>query len=160
MTDVRHSGSAPHRGAPAHLRPDPPDATLWLGWVLFIGIVFVAAGVINGIQGFVALLDDDFYSTPAAELAINVNYSVWGWALVILGAALMAAGAGVALGYAWARVFGVVVATINALTNLAFAGAYPFWTVIAVSVNVLAIYALVVHGGEAKALRPGRVRPR
>ena len=155
MTDVRHSGPAPHR-APAHLRPDPPDVTLWLGWVLFIGIVFLGAGVINGIQGLVALLDDDFYRTSASQLAFNVNYTVWGWALLILGAALVAAGVGVALGYAWARVFGVVVAAINTLTNLAFAGAYPFWTVVAVSVNVLAMYALVVHGGEGKALRTGR----
>jgi hypothetical protein len=124
--------------------------------VLFIGIVFFGAGVINGIQGLVALLDDDFYRTSASQLAFNVNYTVWGWALLILGAALVAAGVGVALGYAWARVFGVVVAAINTLTNLAFAGAYPFWTVIAVSVNVLAIYALVVHGGEGKALRTGR----
>jgi hypothetical protein len=155
MTDVRHSGSAPHR-APAHLRSEAPDVTLWLGWVLFIGIVLIAAGVINAIQGLVALLDDDFYRTSAADLAINVNYTAWGWALLILGAALVVAGGGIALGYAWARVFGVVVCAINTLTNLGFAGAYPFWTVIAVSVNVLAIYALIVHGGEGRALRTGR----
>jgi hypothetical protein len=124
--------------------------------VLFVGIALLAAGLINTVQGLVALFDDDFYLALPSDLVIDVNYAVWGWALLILGAALVAAGGGVALGYAWARVFGVVVAAINTLTNLAFAGAYPFWTVIAVSVNVLAIYALVVHGGEGKALRTGR----
>ena len=77
--------------------------TAWLGWVLFVGILLVAAGVINVIQGLVALFDSDFYLVSASGLAIDVNYTAWGWALLILGAALVAAGFGVALGYAWAR---------------------------------------------------------
>ena len=154
MTDVRHSASSSDR-VPAHLRSGAPDVTLWLGWVLFIGILLFAAGVVNAIQGLVALFDDNFYLTSASNLAIDVNYTAWGWALLVLGAALVAAGGGVALGYAWARVVGVVVAAINTLTNLAFAGAYPAWTVLAVAFNVLAIYALVMHGAEGKALRTG-----
>ena len=155
MTEVRDSGSAPQR-APAHLRSDPPDVSLWLGWVVFIGILLAGAGVINVLQGLVALLDEGFYRTAPSGLAINVNYTVWGWALLILGVALVAAGIGLTLGYAWARAVGVVVAAINALVNLGFAGAFPVWTVLAVSFDVLAIYALLVHGGEGKAIRTGR----
>ena len=155
MTDVRPSGSAPHR-APAHVRSHPPDPTLWLGWVVFVGILLFAAGLMNTIQGLVALFDDDFFRTSASNLAIDVNYTAWGWAQLILGATLVAAGGGVVLGYGWARAVGVVVAAINTLTNLVFAGAYPGWAVLAVSFNILAIYALVVHGAEGKALRTGR----
>lgn len=155
MTDVRRPAS-PAQRTPAHLRSDPPDVTLWLGWVLFVGILLFAAGVINALQGLVALLDEDFFPNSTADLAIDANYAVWGWAFLILGAALVLAAGGVALGYAWARVVGVVVAAVNTLTNLAFANAYPVWTVVAVGFNVLAIYGLVVHGAEAKALRTGR----
>jgi hypothetical protein len=155
MTQVGQSAPTAHR-APAHLRSDPPEVTAWLGWVLFLSILLAAAGVINLIQGLVALFNEDFYRTATADLAIDVNFTVWGWALLILGAALVVAGGGIALGYAWARVFGVVVAAINTLANLAFAGAFPMWTVLAVSFDILAIYALVVHGGEGKALRTGR----
>ena len=155
MTEVGHSAPSPHR-APAHLRPDPPEATAWLGWVLFLGILLAGAGVINVLQGLVALLDDDFYRTSTSDLTIDVNYAAWGWALLILGTALVAAGVGIVLGYAWARVVGVVVAAINALANLAFVHAFPMWTVLAVAFDVLAIYALVIHGGEGKALRTGR----
>ena len=142
--------------APAHLRPDPPEATAWLGWVLFLGILLAGAGVINALQGLGALLDDDFYRTSTSDLAIGVNYAVWGWALLILGVALVATGIGIVLGYPWARVAGVVVAAINALTNLAFVGAFPMWTVLAVAFDLLVIYGLVIHGGEGKALRTGR----
>lgn len=158
MTDVRQSGSRPPRSpsGPAHLSSDPRGVTAWLGWVLFVGILLLAAGVINVIQGLVALFNSDFYLVSSSGLVIDINYTAWGWALLILGAALVAAGFGVALGYGWARAFGVVVAAINALVNLGFVSAYPFWTVLAVSFDVLVIYALVAHGGEGKALRTGR----
>jgi hypothetical protein len=158
MTDVRQSGSPPRRSAsgPAHLSPDSRGATVWLGWLLFVGILLFAAGVINVLQGVVALVNPDFYLVSASGLVINVNYTVWGWALLILGATLIVAGFGIALGYGWARVVGVVVASINALVNLAFVSAYPLWTVIAVAFDVLVIYALVVHGDEGKALRSGQ----
>ncbi|MFC3383066.1 DUF7144 family membrane protein [Couchioplanes azureus] len=130
--------------------------TAWLGWVVFIGIILCAAGLINAVQGLVAIFDDGFYRAPTSSLVVDADYAVWGWALLILGGTLLFAGAGVVLGYRWARVVGVVVASINALVNLGFATAYPTWTILAVCFDVSAIYALIVHGGEAKALRAGR----
>jgi hypothetical protein len=130
--------------------------TAWLGWVLFTSVMLVGAGAINTIQGLTALLDDAFYRTATTDLLIDINYTVWGWAFLITGAALVAAGFGLALGYAWARVTGVVVGAGNVLVNLGFVHAYPTWTVIAVVLNVITIYALVVHGGEGRALRTRR----
>jgi hypothetical protein len=146
MIDVPGSG-------PAHQSTEHPPVTAWLGWVLFIAIILLSAGLINLTQGLVALFDNDFYTGSAADLPINVNFAAWGWALLILGAALVAAGGGIALGYGWARATGVVAAAINMLVNIGFAHAYPAWTILAVVFNVVAIYALVVHGGEAKSLR-------
>ncbi|MFI7600384.1 hypothetical protein [Actinoplanes sp. NPDC049681] len=132
---------------------EPEVATAWLGWVVFIGILLCGAGLINAVQGLVAGFDENFYRSSASGLAIDVNYAVWGWALLVLGAVLVAAGGGVVLGYRWARVVGVVVAAVNALVNLGFVTAYPAWTILAVCFDVSAIYALIVHGGEAKTLR-------
>ncbi|MEV4641436.1 hypothetical protein AB0J80_29240 [Actinoplanes sp. NPDC049548] len=154
MTDSEHAAAArPSSSGPAHARTEPRSVTAWLGWVVFTGILLCGAGVINAVQGLVAILDESFYHSSTAALAVDVNYAVWGWALLILGAVLVAAGGGVILGYAWARVVAVVVASINALVNLGFATAYPAWTILAVGFDVLAIYALIVHGGEAKTLR-------
>jgi hypothetical protein len=84
---------------------------------------------------------------------IDVNYAVWGWALLIMGAALVAAGCAVVLGYAWGRGVGVVVAAVNALVNLGFVTEYPIWSMFAVSFDILAIYALVIHGSAAMTIR-------
>ena len=154
-SDAPPSTRRPSSGR-AHSHAAPTVSIAWLGWVLFISILLAAAGLINIVQGLVALFDEGFYQASATALAVDVNYAAWGWALLILGVALVAAAGGIALGYGWARVVGVVAASINALVNFGFVTAYPAWTLLAVGFDVLAIYALVVHGGEAKALRAGR----
>jgi hypothetical protein len=158
MVHVEPSRTAT-RHPPAHSQPPAPltaRAIAWLGWMAFVSIIMFAAGLINVTQGLVALLDDDFYRATAAGLAVDVGYTVWGIVLLLLGAALVAGAYGVLTGYRWGRIIGVVAAAVNALVNLGFVAAYPYWTVLAVSFDIIAIYALVVHGGEAKSLRAGR----
>jgi hypothetical protein len=127
----------------------------WLGWVLFVSIIMLSSGLINIAQGLIALLDDDFYGASATGLAVDASYPAWGIALVVLGVALVVGACGVLTGYRWGRTIGVLAAGVNALVNLGFVAAYPYWTVLAVAFDVIAIYALVVHGGAAKALRTG-----
>jgi hypothetical protein len=155
MAAERPSRTVPPR-PPAHSAPPAPlsaRAAAWLGWVLFVSIIMLSAGVINIVQGLVALLDDDFYVTSATGLAVDASYTAWGIALLVLGVALVAGAYGVLTGYGWGRTVGVLAAAVNALVNLGFAAAYPYWTVLVVAFDIIAIYALVIHGGAAKALR-------
>ena len=127
--------------------------TRWIGWILFVGIVMIVSGLISLIQGLVALLDDDFYLVKAEALAIDVNYSVWGWTLVAFGALLIGAGYAVMFGYLWARFISLIIVFLHALINLTFLAAYPIWSIISIGLDLIAIYALAVHGEEAKMLR-------
>jgi hypothetical protein len=140
---------------PAHQSTESLPVTAWLGWVLFIAIIMFGAGLINLAQGLVALFDDDLYPVSRSAVMVDAYFAAWGWALVVLGAALMVAALGIVVGYGWARAAGVVVAVVSTLVNIGFAGAYPAWAVLAVSFDIVAIYALVMHGGEAKLLRGG-----
>jgi hypothetical protein len=45
----------------------------------------------------------------------------------------------------------VVIAVLSALANLAFISAYPIWSTIVIALDVIVIYAIVVHGRELKA---------
>ena len=51
----------------------------------------------------------------------------------------------------WARVFGVILASLNAIARLAFLSAYPLWGVILIILDIQIIWALIVYGGEAKS---------
>src|SRR5215207_8400051 len=105
MADVKQSRPGPRPAAgSAHLRTGSAGGALWLGWVVFVGILLFSDGLLNAVEGLVALFDDNFYRARATELAVGVDYTVWGWALLVLGLGLVAAGIGIVLGYDWARV--------------------------------------------------------
>ena len=50
------------------------------------------------------------------------------------------------------RVTGVLLAVVDTLVNFAFVTAYPVWSIVAVGLDVIVIYALVAHGREARVL--------
>jgi hypothetical protein len=129
------------------------SVTGWVGWVLFAGILMFTVGFFNIIEGLVALFNSGYYQVQSTGLVIRVNYAAWGWALIIFGAVLVFAGYGVMAGRTWARAVGVIIAVINAVVNLTFIAAYPVWITLTVALDVLVIYALIVHGREASAFR-------
>jgi hypothetical protein len=126
-----------------------PDPTGWTGWVVFASFMMFLLGAFQAVQGLVALFDDGFYVT-SGNLVVNVNYNVWGTVHLLLGVLLILTGAGVLTGNLAARTIGVILAGLSALANLLFIEAYPFWSIIIITVDVLVIYALTVHGRELK----------
>jgi len=140
--------------AEQYARPgEPTGLTKWVGWVLFTGIVMMVSGLISLIQGFVALFDDDFYLVKAESLAIDLNYTTWGWILVAFGVLLLGAGYAVLFGYLWARFIALIIVFVHAMINLTFLAAYPIWSIIAIALDLIAVYAIAVHGAEGKYLR-------
>jgi hypothetical protein len=131
-------------------RGTAPEATRWTGWILFASFMMLMNGVIGLLEGLMALVNDDYYHVTASGLALSVNYTTWGFVHLVLGVALIAAGIGVMAGNMAARIVGVVLAGLSALVNLAFIEAAPLWGVIVVTVDILVIYALTVHGDEMR----------
>jgi hypothetical protein len=132
---------------------EPTGLTRWIGWILFIGIVMIVSGLLSLIQGLVALLDDDFYLVKAESLAIDLDYTVWGWLLVAFGVLLLGSGYAVMFGHTWARFVALIVTFVHAMINLTFLAAYPIWSTLAIGLDLIAIYAIAVHGAEGKLLR-------
>jgi len=131
----------------------PARVTWWIGWVLFAGIVLFTSGCFNIIEGLVALFNSDYYLVGSSGLVVHADVAVWGWTLLIFGAIEAAVGYGVAVGQTWARAVGVVLAVLNAVVNLAFIAAYPVWITLTIALDVIVIYAITVHGREARILR-------
>ena len=100
-----------------------------------------------------ALIDEDYYHAQS-DLPIVMDYQVWGWLMVVLGAVVAVAGHQVLSGRTWARYVAVLVMAFDALLNFAFVGGYPFWSILAIVLDVIVIYALIVHGRETRIMRP------
>jgi hypothetical protein len=127
-----------------------PDPTGWTGWVVFAGFMMILLGAFQAIEGLVAIFDEGFYLVSRRGLLVEVDYTVWGTIHLLLGVLLVVAGLGVLSGNLAARTFAVVLAVLSALANLAFIEAYPFWSILIITVDVLVIYALIVHGRELR----------
>jgi hypothetical protein len=124
--------------------------TGWVGWVAFAGVMMILAGVFQAIDGLIALFNDELYVVRPSGLVIDVDYTAWGWTHLLLGVLLIAAGSAVFSGRVWGRTLGVVAALLSAIVNFAFIPAYPVWSLLIITVDVLVIYALIAHGGELR----------
>jgi hypothetical protein len=128
----------------------PSTASGWLGWVFFAGIMMIVVGVFQGIEGLTALFQHTYYLVAANQLVVHVNYVAWGWVHIILGVIAVVAGLAVIAGQLWGRVVGILMAFVSAIVNMGFISAYPLWALTVITVDILIIYALIVHGAEAK----------
>jgi len=126
---------------------DRHEVTGWVGWVAFAGIMLIMLGIFQAIEGFVAIFDNGYYLVRPNGLVVNVDYTAWGWTHLIIGLVAIAVGIGLMTGNMVARIVGV----ISAIVNLMFIAAYPVWSTIVIAVDVIVIYAIVVHGRELKA---------
>jgi hypothetical protein len=127
-----------------------PGASGWTGWVVFAGIMMVMLGIFHAIQGLVALFQDDYFLVGKSGLTLHIDYTAWGWIQLISGVIVLAAGVAVFAGQVWARSVGVLVAMLSAIVNVGFLAAYPIWSTMMIFLDVLVIWALIVHGGELR----------
>ena len=129
MTDLGSSRPEMDTSSVAYGRT--PDPTGWTGWVVFASFMMIMLGIFQAIQGLVAIFDDGFYLVSSRGL-------------------VLASGVGVLSGNRAARTVGVILAAFSALANMVFIEAYPFWSILIITVDVLVIYALIVHGRELR----------
>lgn len=148
MADTSHTRSA---SPSAGYAPESTERmTGWAGWVAFAGVMLIVVGCIQAIQGLVALFYRSYYLVGPNGLVVSVDYTAWGWVHLALGIVAVAVGIGLFYGNIVARVAGVALAVLSAILNVLFIAAYPVWSVIVVAVDIIVIYAIVVHGRELK----------
>lgn len=136
---------------PPHRQNVQPTAmTAWVGLVAFAGAMLLLLGMFHIVEGFVALFRDEYFHVPNSQLTVHVDWSVWGWTHIVVGAAMIAAGIGLFTGQTWARVVAVLVSLVSAIISLSFAQADPVWSTLMMSLDVVIIWAVIMHGGELK----------
>jgi hypothetical protein len=121
----------------------------WTGWIWFAAIMLVMAGVFNLMYGLVALFHDTYYVVGPEGLLV-FDLTRWGWILLVGGTLGVISGFALFTGALWARIIAVVLASINALVQMGFMSAYPVWALVAIAVDVIVIWAVIVHGGDMK----------
>ena len=114
------------------------------GWAVFAGVILFIAGWLNFFYGLAAILNDDVVTVQGRGVIIW-DFTAWGWIHLLLGLAMVAAGAGLFTAQGWARGFAVLFATLNAIAQIGLITAFPLWSVLIIALDVIVIYQVTVR---------------
>jgi hypothetical protein len=113
----------------------------------------VFAAVLLGMVGFFNVIDGIAAIARSHVFVLNAHYVIgdlraWGWVALILGALQILAMLGVLAGNQAARWFGVAIIGLNAINQLLFVPSYPFWSLMIIAIDVVALWGLCAYGSR------------
>jgi hypothetical protein len=115
-------------------------------WVLFAGAMLGILATMNFIYGLAAVSRSTFLVGDAEFVAADVK--TWGWVLILISAVQLTTAFGVMAQWTGVRWVGVLIASLNAIAQLVMMPAYPLWGISLFTLDILVIYALIVHGAR------------
>ena len=114
------------------------------GWVMFAGVLLLMIGTLSLIFGFAAIGNSHFLASHPRYILGSLH--VWGWIGVMIGLVQLAAGLGVWVKNQLSRWVGVGALAVGAIAELLMMPSYPFWSLAAFTLCILAMYGLIAHG--------------
>jgi hypothetical protein len=114
--------------------------------IVFASVLLAIAGFFNLIDGIAAIAKSSFFVGNARYVIGDLR--AWGVVALVLGALLLIAAAGVIIGNQVARWFGVAVIGLNAIAQLFFIPSYPFWSLMIIAIDVVALWGLCAYGSR------------
>jgi hypothetical protein len=115
------------------------------GWATFAGVLFTLTGIFHLLWGFAALADDDNF---IANGLLFGGLTLWGIIYVLLGATQLGAAYLIGRGRRSGQLLGIVLACLSATNAMFTFGAYPIWAAVILTLDVLVLYGLAVHGDD------------
>ena len=116
------------------------------GLIVFAVVLLVTVGCFNLIDGIAAVANSHIFTAHATYVIGNLR--AWGWIILILGALQILAALGILAGNQLARWFAVALVGLNALGQMFFIPAYPFWSLMIIAVDVVALWGLCAYGSR------------
>ena len=120
------------------------DGDKGYGWMVFASIMLVVVGIYDFLWGITALAKDEYFVSQV----LFANLTFWGWFYLILGGIGVCAGFAILAKQQWARWFAVIWASCNMILMFVVIWAYPLWSVVIITLDMLIIYGLVSYGGR------------
>lgn len=124
--------------------------TGWVGFIWFAATMMLLSGVFSIIWGIVAIVRDEVFVRGPKGNAINLDYTQWGWIHVVVGIVVVLAGSALFTGSLLAGIVAIFLAMLSAVANLLVLGSYPVWSVLVITLDVLVIWAVTMHGQELR----------
>ncbi len=116
------------------------------GMVLFASVLLLVISFFNMLYGIAAIANSHVFVANAHYVIGDLR--AWGWVTLIIAAAQLVAAGGVLMGNQLARWFAVAVVGLNAIEMMFFLPAYPFWALVIIAADVVALWGLCAYGSR------------
>ena len=116
--------------------------------ILFAGVMLAILGTLNFIDGIAAVSNSTFFVDDAKFILSDLN--TWGWILIVTGVVQAHTAVGVWMQLTAVRWIGVAIAALNAIVQMFFISAYPFWSLALFTLDILVIYGLGVTTASSR----------
>jgi len=116
------------------------------GLVIFAAVLLLVVGFFNLIDGIVAISRSHVFVANAHYVVGDLRS--WGWTVLILGVLQLLVAAGVVAGNQAARWTAVVLLGLDAIAQMMFLPHYPFWSLMIIAVDVVALWGLCAYGSR------------
>ncbi len=116
------------------------------GLVIFSAMLLAVIGFFNLLDGIAAIANSHIFVGNAHYVVGDLR--AWGWVMTIFGAVQLLAAVGVFMGNQLSRWFAVAVVGLNAIAQMFFIPAYPFWSLMITAADVVALWALCAYGSR------------
>ncbi len=108
---------------------------------MFAGVLLLVDGILGVLKGIAGIASNDVY-TRIDDYVFKFDVTSWGWIHLVLGVILVLVGVGILKGATWARVTGVVLASLNIVANFMWLPYTPVWAIVTIAIDVFVIWAL------------------
>jgi hypothetical protein len=115
---------------------------------ILAGVLMIIGGAIGFLNGLGMVIHGGFYAFHSGYAYVWTTAN-WGYAQLILGGLIFFAGFCVLLGMTWARVLGVILATVSAVASFLTIPYYPVWSIVAIAIDLFIIWALLYPRRQA-----------
>lgn len=117
------------------------------GLSIFAAAMMVITGFWQALAGIAALANDKVYVTTPGYI-YSFDLTAWGWIHLLLGILVVCAGVAVFFGQMWARVVGILLASLSMIANFLFVPHYPIWSLTIIALDAAVIWALATYRRE------------
>jgi hypothetical protein len=108
------------------------------GLIIFASVLLLVLSFFNLIDGIAAVANSHVFIGNAHYVFGNLR--TWGWITLIIGVLQLLAAGGILAGNQLARWFAVALVGLNAISQMFFIPAYPFWSLTIIAVDVVVLW--------------------
>jgi hypothetical protein len=116
------------------------------GLVIFSAVLLAIIGFFNLLDGIAAIANSHIFTSNAVYVVGDLR--AWGWVMTIFGGVQLVAAFAVWAGSQLARWFAVAVVGLNAVGQMFYIPAYPFWSLMIIALDVVALWGLCMYGSR------------